>query len=444
MEIKNNVIWTTFVKRTDLKEFQWKLKHEDAERNKMLQNRIKKWFDAPMYVWHNKDNLILDGHQRLKALNVLAEEWYTLPNDEIPVIYIVADSLIEAKEKLMEYNSSYADFDIDEYALWIADLDMRDIFTGIDLPDIDNNDAYDEDIEDEVPPIPEIPIVQYWDIFKLGNHVIMCGDTTREKDVKSLMSWNKADMVWTDPPYNVDYKWHWKNTKNTIKNDNMNKTAFQSFLIDSFKNIKSIVSPGAWFYFRHNHKEQITFEKAIQDTGMEIKHQLVRNKPSLGLWWWDYRPKHELCFYCASKGIQNIFYWDRCNATVIDTLQDKTDAELMNLLKQARESEKKWRTTIFSISRDNVNEYVHPTQKPVELCWLSVLNNSKKFDIIFDGFLWSGVAVITAEKFNRRCYGMELDPRYIQVILRRYYEVTKWTKDISCINRKLYLKQIFI
>lgn len=126
----------------------------------------------------------------------------------------------------------------------------------------------------------------------------------------------------------------------------------------------------------------------------------------------------------------------------MDLRKEKSDRQIFDMIKRARLAEAQGKTTIFTIRRDNVNEYVHPTQKPVELCELSVNNNSKQGDIILDLFLGSGVTVITAEKTERVCYGMELDPHYIEVILKRYNEYTDKSKEIKCLNRELDLSNI--
>lgn len=425
-----------------LQNFQGGLKIDDPSRNKELQKRIqKKWFSAPIYIWANNNNYILDGHQRLKALNALAEKWYTLADDMVPVVHIIADSLQEAKESVLEYNSRYAEFNMDELSNRSEWLDLDGIDLGFELPQLETDEDYKEEIEDVVPELQTHTIIQEGDIFLVGRHRIMCGDTTNPEHFAQLMEDERANLIWTDPPYNVDYKGHGANTQNGIKNDKMDSNAFYQFLVDAFANLNAYKKPTAGIYLWHNHKEQMNFEKATLSTSWTIKQQLVRNKPSLWLGGGDYRPKHELCLYCSSAEQKNNFYGDRTNATVITTLQDKSDEQLLALLKQWKKAEEQGKTTILSIRRDNVNEYVHPTQKPVELCTISIKNNTKAGDIVLDGFLWSGVALITAEKFGRKCYGMELDPRYIQVILQRYHNVTGKT-DIRCLNRPLELDEL--
>ena len=440
--IQNSVYTKTLVARSELRAFQDKLKKDNPKELKMLAERIKKkWFHFPIYLWHDHDNYILDWHQRLKALDLLAAEWLTLEKDLVPVVYISAASLNEAKEIVAEANSKFSTMDQEFADLWFEWCDLDDLI----IPDFDyltDDEKEKEKKEDDVPDVTTPPIVQVGDIFVLGSHKIVCGDSTKAIDVAKLMWEQDADMVWTDPPYNVDYKWHANATKKGILNDKMDSDNFYNFLKDAFINIVQNTKQGGGIYFRHNHKEQANFERAIVDAWMDVKHQIVRNKPSLGLGGGDYRPKHELCFYCAIKGSKNIFYGDRTNATVVDLRKEKSDRQIMDMIKHARIAEAQWKTTIFTIRRDNVNDYVHPTQKPVQLCQLSIENNSKEWDIVLDLFLGSWVCLITAEKTNRRCYWMELDPHYVEVILKRYHEYTGGTKRIECINRDLDLSSL--
>jgi len=161
-----------------------------------------------------------------------------MEDDKIPVVYIKADTEDEAKEKVLEYNSYYAEFDsskLNDRATWL-DFD----WLNIDELELFPDDK--DDTEDECPAVSELPpIVQVWDIFQLWNHRLMCWDSTLPDDVAKLMDGKKADMIRTDPPYNVAYKWHAENTKEMIMNDKMDKWSFKLFLIDAFKNLKEYV-----------------------------------------------------------------------------------------------------------------------------------------------------------------------------------------------------------
>ena len=411
-------------------------KKHSSKQIKMIADSISLFgFRNPIII--DKNNSIIAWHGRLLgAIQLWMQEVPTIVADDLSEEQVRAYRLLDNKIwDFWEYDMDNIIAELQEiweFKLWFDTL--NDLF-GIDDPS-------KEEIEDEIPTIKTNPIVQVWDIFQLGNHRIMCWDSTKKEDVDKLMNEMKADMVRTDPPYNVAYHWHAKNTGEVIMNDKQTDEDFKLFLLEAFKQIKDNVKSWWWIYIRHNYKEQISFQKGIEANDMIVKHQIIWNKPSLWLWWWDYRPKHEICFYCAVKGSQNIFYGDRTNSTVVDLRKEKTDQQILNMIKRSRLSEQEGKTTIFSIRRDNVNEYIHPTQKPVELCDISIKNNSKEEDIVMDLFLWSGVCLISCEKNNRICYWMELDPKYIEVIIKRYYDYTEWKKDIKCINRDLDLSII--
>lgn len=168
----------------------------------------------------------------------------------------------------------------------------------------------------------------------------------------------------------------------------------------------------------HASRTSAQFEKALAINNYEIKNQLIWNKPMSALGWGDYRWKHEPFFYAGQKGKSLQFCGDRTHSTVWDF--QKTDQQLLNWARRQKKAETDGKTTIWSMKRDNVHEYVHPTQKPVELISYALFNSTKADDIVLDLFLGSGSTLIAAEKTGRICYGMELDPRYVDVIRQRY------------------------
>lgn len=279
------------------------------------------------------------------------------------------------------------------------------------------------DMDDVVPDIPSKARSKEGDIYELGQHKIMCADSTKEETYTKLMGDSKADMVFTDPPYNVDYHGQGQNTSTTIMNDKMSSSKFLEFLTDAFKQWAGTVKRGAGLYIFHSPKTQQEFEEALKRTGFSVFYQLIWNKPSAGLGAGDYRSKHEPFFYCGFKDSKPMFYGDRTNTTVINF--QKTDAELMNWAKKQRELEKGGKTTIWTMKREPVQEYVHPTQKPVELIMYALANSSKVDDIILDPFSGSGATLIAATKTNRRCYGIELDPKWVDVIVERWCNFTE-------------------
>ncbi len=239
----------------------------------------------------------------------------------------------------------------------------------------------------------------------------------------------KADMVFTDPPYNVDYHGSGKNTSNTIMNDNMGSVQFRQFLIDAFKPVRANIKASAGLYVFHSPTTQREFEEALLKNEMEVKAQLIWNKPHAGLGMGHYRSKHEPFFYAKVKDQTPNFYGDRTNTTIIDF--QKTDEQLLKWAKKQREADKEGRNTIWTMKREPVQDYKHPTQKPVELVMYALHNSSKVDDIILDPFLGSGSTLIACEKTNRTCYAMELDPRYIDVVVQRWCEFTNNNKVVK-------------
>lgn len=288
-----------------------------------------------------------------------------------------------------------------------------------------NDDNTKEMMEDNVPCIPRNIVIKHGDIVTLGSHRLMCGDSTLPADVQKLMRGNKADCVRTDPPYNVNYKWRWEKTsKQDIINDNVWSDVFKQFLSDVFRCMMAEIKKWAWVYVFHTHKEQVTFQEALEEQGFTINQQIIRNKQNMSMWHWDYRSKHELCFYVWVTWAKQIFYWDRANSTVRDPLKGKTDEEILRMIKKAKEAEARWYTTIRSVSRENVNNYDHTTQKPVMLCQIPLANSTKVDDIVLDLFHGSGTLLITCEKIWRTAYAMELDPIYVETAVERRVQYT--------------------
>jgi len=378
------------------------------------------WFRSPILV--DKNNIIIAWHGRREASK-------KLQLTEVPVI--IHTDLTEEQVKelravdnlvwdLADYNKQNLMVDFAESQnTWLVDI-IKSQVAWFKLRDDDQKEM----MEDLVPVVRKAKVIKQWDVIKLGNHRIMCWDSTLAKDVATLMNWVKADAVRTDPPYNVAYKWHADNTKEWIMNDNMSKSAFKEFLSDAFRAMHDHIKAGAGIYVFHNHKEQVNFQEALEEQGYIIKQQIIRNKPSLWLGAGDYRPKHELCFYCWIAWQKQNFYWDRTNSTVRDPLKAKTDEEIMQMIKKAREAEAKGQTTVWSVSRDNVNTYDHPTQKPVFLAQLAIQNSTKADDIVLDLFHGSGTCLITCEKTWRIAYAMELDPIYAETAIERRCQYT--------------------
>ena len=255
-------------------------------------------------------------------------------------------------------------------------------------------------VEDEVPEVNDNfpPTTQLGDIWKLGEHRLMCGDSTDKETVEKLMDGAKADMVFTDPPYNVDYSGRGEvNKLGNIKNDSMTDEEFNEFCDKFFACYDMALKEGGVIYVCHPDSQsapKIAFEVNFANY-FRKSSTLIWVKQSAGMGWQDYRAQHEPILYGWKEGKEGHY-----NAG------DRTE------------------TTVWEISRDSVSKYVHPTQKPVELPARAIRNSSKQSDVVMDLFGGSGSTLIACEQLNRRCRTMELDPKYCDVIIKRWETLT--------------------
>lgn len=364
-----------------------------------------------------RKNIIIGGHFRVRTAKDLGIK-------EVPVHYIKISTEKKERELNLRLNKNLGHWDAELLVEFDENLLLDVGFESGELDamfaDLKMDD--DNDKDDEVPELAEESTTQIGDIWQLGRHRIMCGDATNPKHIKKLMDGQQADVVFTDPPYNVNYKGHGKKTSNGIANDNMADSAFGKFLEKVFKNYREAVKAGAGLYVFHSSSSQAQFEYALEKAGMEVKNQLIWNKPAAALGWGDYRWKHEPFFYCAVKGKKVQFYGDRKHSTVWDF--QKTDAQLFAWAQKMKRAEEQGKTTVWSMARDRVGEYVHPTQKPVELIVYALRNSSKSGDLVLGLFLGSGSTLIAAEMSERSCFGLELDPNYVDVIIKRWEDYT--------------------
>lgn len=364
-----------------------------------------------------RKNIIIGGHFRVRTAKDLGIK-------EVPVHYIKISDEKKERELNLRLNKNLGHWDaellveFDENMLLDVGFESGELdamFADLKMDD-------DNDKDDEVPEVAEESTTQIGEIWKLGRHRIMCGDATNPEHIKKLMDGQQADVVFTDPPYNVNYKGHGKKTSNGIANDNMADSAFGKFLEKVFKNYREAIKSGAGMYVFHSSSSQAQFEYALEKAGMDVKNQLIWNKPAAALGWGDYRWKHEPFFYCAVKGKKVQFYGDRKHSTVWDF--QKTDAQLFAWAQKMKRAEEQGKTTVWSMARDKVGEYVHPTQKPVELIVYALRNSSKSGDLVLDFFMGSGSTLIASEKSERSCFGLELDPKYVDVIIKRWEDYT--------------------
>ena len=371
-------------------------------------------FKQPIVI--DKDGIIVAGHTRYKAAKKLKLK---------AVPCIVADDLTD--EEIKAYR--LADNKVAEKSEWDYDL-LPDELQGIGMDmtvfGFEEEEQPEEELEAEEDgydeEIPEEPKTKPGDIYKLGNHILMCGDSTSSKDVEKLMNGESADLVVTDPPYNVAVK----NSKGmTIENDDMDSGQFGEFLTACFGNLERSLKPGGAFYVWHGSSEHINFEKSLNNAGLKVREQLIWNKNNFILGRQDYHWKHEPCMYGWKDGASHYFIDDRTQSTVFEDkgidIKKLKKEEMIKLLEEILSD--KISTTVINEDKPAAND-LHPTMKPIKLIARLIKNSSKQNEIVLDLFGGSGSTLITCEQLNRRCRMMEYDPRYADVIVDRWEAFT--------------------
>lgn len=351
--------------------------HNEEQINQIVASINEFGFTNPLLI-DEKDNIIA-GHGRLLASKKLKME-------EVPCI--VLSGLTEAQKKAyiiadnkMALNAGWDDellkIELENLKEFNFDLELTG-FNVDELDDIFQTEEEQEIVEDDfdIEP-PEEPKAKLGDIYQLGNHRLMCGNSTSIDDVEKLMNGNKADMVFTDPPYNIAYQG--VNDKRTIKNDKMEDDEFIDFLQQSLMLCDTAYVCCSWQY-------EHLFKKAMTNLGMPPKAMIVWNKVNPAQHLDKYFKQHEIIFYYGKFG-----------------------------------GEKTLRGDIWECKRQR--NTIHPTMKPLELIGMALKDNPNK-KIVYDGFGGSGSTLIACEQLNRNCYMMELDPKYIDVIIKRWEEFT--------------------
>lgn len=366
----------------ELKPYDKNAKRHDKKQIANVAESIKQFgFVQPCVL--DKDNNVIIGHCRLEAAK-------KLHLDEVPCV--MADDLTDEQVKklrLLDNKLNESDWDIDLIAEEIADIDFDGFDVDWELPE----DEEAEIIEDEAPEVDEEaePITKLGDIWQLGRHRLMCGDSTDKQCVEALMGGQKADLFITDPPYNVNYEGKTKD-KLKIQNDKMSNDNFRQFLVDAFQCADDVMKAGAVFYIWHADSEGYNFRGACYDIGWKVRECLIWNKNQMVMGRQDYQWKHEPCLYGWKEGT-HLWASDRKQTTVL------------NFDKPHRNGE-------------------HPTMKPVALFDYQIRNNTKSEDIVLDLFGGSGTTLIACEQNGRVGYCMELDPRYCDVIVKRWENLT--------------------
>lgn len=407
----------------------WLTPYENNPRNndeavEPVANSISEFsFKVPIVA--TSDGEIINGHTRWKAAKKLKLK-------TVPVI--IADDLTEEQVRAFRL----ADNKVAEIAQWDIELLLSEIesvdnldmtlfgFTDSDytLDDFEDEETDTDISEDEIESEGDsVSSVEYGDIYQLGRHRLMCGDSTSAGDMKELVNGEKIDLYVTDPPYNVAYEGKTEEAM-TIQNDSMDDASFRQFLRDAFSVANQHLKPGGAFYIWHADSEGLNFRAAVKETGWLLKQNLVWVKNSIVLGRQDYQWKHEPCLYGWKDGASHYFIDNRSLATVIEedeeNLKEMTKGELISYIKTMQENSP---TSIFYEDKP-VRSDIHPTMKPLKLIARCVLNSSKKGERVLDSFNGGGSTLMVCEKTERIYYGMELDPVYVGRTIKRWEEET--------------------
>jgi site-specific DNA-methyltransferase (adenine-specific) len=332
----------------------------------------------PMVV--NADNIVLGGNMRLKALK---EAGYT----DIPDEWVKsAESLTEDEQRrfIIADNVGFGEHD---WAMLQTEWDVEELADwGLDIPDSKLVSGESEEDDYEIPDVIETDIV-LGDLFEIGEHRLLCGDSTQTNTFEKLFNGQLADLVVTDPPYNVAYEGKTKN-KLKIDNDKQSDSDFYQFLYDFYTALGSYTKSGGAWYVWHADSEGANFRKAMSEAGIMVKQCLIWVKQTMVMGRQDYQWKHEPCLYGWKEGASHGWYSDRKQTTILEFDRPSRSAE-------------------------------HPTMKPVLLFSYQIGNSSKQGDIVADGFGGSGTTMVACHQMNRKAYLVEFDPKYCQVIVNR-------------------------
>lgn len=372
--------------------------HSDQQIDQIIASIKEFGFTNPVLI--DEANVLIAGHGRTAAANKMGF-------DEVPAIRLLGLSENQKKalriaDNQLALNAGW-DFELLESELSeleTADFDLNllgfdsefldDLLDGTLLAGDDDEDKIDE--SQPAPEPPENPVSEIGDLWILGRHRVLCGDSTSIDAVEKLADGQVVDLLVTDPPYNVAYEGKTGDSL-TIQNDDMSDGEFRQFLRDVYTSANSVMKPGAVFYIWHADIEGYNFRGAAHDIGWQIRQCLIWNKNSMVLGRQDYHWKHEPCLYGWKDGAAHYWGTDRKQVTILDFNRPTRNAE-------------------------------HPTMKPVDLIEYQIKNSSRRGEIVLDLFGGSGSTLIAAENSGRSAMLMELDPKYVDVIVKRWENQT--------------------
>lgn len=337
----------------------------------------------------DENNIIIEGHGRFIALKELGYK-----KADCIILLNLTDDEKNAYRLVHNKLTMNTDFDFELLKKELDNIKIDMSFFDFDISEIEG--LFKEEVEEDNFDIDEAleeikePTTKFGNVYKLGNHFLMCGDSTKQESVNKLMNGKKVDLFLTDPPYNVDYE---GSDGKTIQNDAMDDNSFFYFLNGAFSCANEVMKEGASFYIWHADKKAFSFWEAFKEVKWQVRQCIIWVKNSLVMGMQDYQQKHEPCFYGWKKGKAHYWFGGRSETTILNF-----DKPLKNDL--------------------------HPTMKPLDLFGYLVQNSSKQNDIVLDLFGGSGTSIMVCEKLNRQCFTMELDPKYCDAIIKRWETMT--------------------
>ncbi|WP_112384669.1 site-specific DNA-methyltransferase [Streptococcus intermedius] len=369
-----------------------KLKKGDKEYEKIKKSIVEFGYVDPIIV--NFDGTVIGGHQRLTVLSDLGYK-------EVQCVQVRIDDENKVKALNVALNKITGAWNEELLADLMVDLQDADFnldLTGFEAPEIDqlfskvHNKEVKEDDFDVDAELKKPTLSKQGDIWQLGKHRVICGDSTRPETYQLLLGDKKANLVVTDPPYNVNVE----ETAGKIKNDDMSDADFYQFLFSMFVNVEQSMEDDASIYVFHADTEGLNFRRAFKDAGFYLSGCCVWKKNALVLGRSPYQWQHEPVLYGWKQKGKHQWFSDRKQTTIWDYDRPKSSKE-------------------------------HPTMKPVQLMAYPIQNSSMRGTLILDPFLGSGSTLIAAEQTGRICYGIELDEKFVDVIVKRYMEATEKT-----------------
>ena len=372
------------------------LKPGDLEYEK-LKRSIEQFGYVEPVIWNKTTGRVVGGHQRLKVL-------IDMGHTEVDCVVV---ELSEEKEKALNValNKISGDWDKDKLALLISDLQGTDFdvsLTGFDPAEIDDlfkdtlKDGIKDDDFDVEAELEKPTFTKSGDRWTLGRHTLICGDSTKAESFENLMRGVKANLVITDPPYNVNYE----GSAGKIKNDNMENEKFYQFLLDAFMNTESVMSDDASIYVFHADTEGLNFRKAFSDAGFYLSGTCIWKKQSIVLGRSPYQWQHEPVLFGWKKKGKHQWYTGRKESTIWEFDKPKKNGE-------------------------------HPTMKPIPLLAYPIMNSSMTNTVVLDPFGGSGSTLVACEQSERICYTIELDEKFCDVIVNRYIELVGSADGVS-------------